>query len=104
MKPNGRDYQTDPVLKRLADSDHATLILAHCLEARGSHTEGFQDLEVYGEDDGRNQRLVSDVTHAQCRPFVLIQCHHQRRSNRNQRLLLLLEGMWRMSHLESFDL
>jgi hypothetical protein len=35
MKPNGRDYTTDPVLKRLADSDHDTLILARRLQAEG---------------------------------------------------------------------
>ena len=46
MKPNGRDYKTDPVLKRLADSDHTTLILARSVEARGSHTEDLQNLGV----------------------------------------------------------
>ena len=61
MKPNGRDYQTDPVLNRLADWDHTTLILARRVEARRPHIEGFQDLEVHGEGDGSNQRPISDV-------------------------------------------
>ena len=68
MKPNGRDYQTDPVLKRLAGSDHATLILARRVQARGSHTGDFQDLEVHGEDDGRNQRPISDAGVSQTEP------------------------------------
>jgi hypothetical protein len=51
MKLNGRDYTTDPVLKRLVNSDHATLILARRLQARGPHTEGFQILDVH-DDDG----------------------------------------------------
>ena len=49
MKPNGRDYKTDPVLKRLVDLDHATLILARCLQAQGPHTEGFQIVDVPSE-------------------------------------------------------
>ena len=40
MKPDGCDCVTDLVLKRLADSDHDTLILARRLQARGPHTEG----------------------------------------------------------------
>ena len=46
MKPNGRDYQTDPVLKRLAGSDHTTLILARRVEVGDSHTEDPKSLEV----------------------------------------------------------
>jgi len=47
------------VLKRLANSDHATLILAHSVQAQGPHTEGFQDLGVHGENDG--QGPISDM-------------------------------------------
>ena len=61
MKPTGRDYKTDPVLKRLADSDHATLILARRVQARGPHTEGFQDLEVHIEGGGSNREPISDM-------------------------------------------
>ena len=68
MKPNGRDYKTDPVLKRFAESDHATLILARRVEARGPHTEGFQDLEVHGEGNGSNQGPISDVGVSQAKP------------------------------------
>jgi len=53
MKPNGRDYEADPVLKRLVDLYHATLILTPCLQARGPHTEGSQIIDVHGEDDNR---------------------------------------------------
>ena len=51
MEPNGRDYATDPVLKRLADSDHAVLILARRSQARGPHTEYFRILGAHDEDD-----------------------------------------------------
>ena len=56
MKPNGRDYKTDPVLKRLVDLDHATLIL---------HTEGFQTVDVHVEGDGDNQGRTPDVSASQ---------------------------------------
>ena len=49
MKPNGRDHKMDPVLKRLVDLDHATLILARCLQAQGPYTEGFQTIDVPSE-------------------------------------------------------
>ena len=65
MKPNGRDYKTDPVLKRLIDLDRATLILASCLQAQGPHTEGFQNVDVHGEDDGDNQGPILDVSVSQ---------------------------------------
>jgi len=70
MKPNGRDYTTDPVLKRLAYSDHVTLILALRLLARGPHTEGFQILDVHDDesDDGGNQGHISDVSASQADP------------------------------------
>ena|SRR5258706_3543758 len=68
MKPNGRDYKTDPVLKRLANSDHATLILARRIQARGSHTKGFQDLAVHGEDDSSNRGPISDMGVSQAEP------------------------------------
>jgi len=51
MKPNGQDYETDPVFKQLVDLDHAALILARSLQARGPHTEGVQILDVLDEDD-----------------------------------------------------
>ena len=53
MKPHGRDYEAGPVLKRLVDLYHATLILARCLQARGPHTEGSQIIDVHGEDDNQ---------------------------------------------------
>ena len=68
MKPNGRDHQIDPVLKRLAESDHATLMLAHHVEARGPHTESFQNLEVHGEGDGSNQGPISDMGVSRAEP------------------------------------
>lgn len=70
MKLNGRNYATDPVLKRLANSDHATLILARRLQARGPHTEGFQILDVHDDDDddGSNQGHISDVSASQAEP------------------------------------
>ena len=55
-------------MKRLAESDHNTLILACRIEARGPHTEGFQDLEVHGEGDGSNQGAISDVGVSQAEP------------------------------------
>jgi hypothetical protein len=63
MKPNGRDYTTNPVLKRLAKSDHTTLILACRLQARSPNTKGFQIIDVYDDDrdDGCNQGHISDV-------------------------------------------
>lgn len=61
MKLNGRDYKTDPLLKRLADSDHATLILARRAQSRSPHTEGIQDHGVDGEGDGSNQGPISDL-------------------------------------------
>ena len=70
MKPNGRDYTTDPVLKRLADSDHATLVLTRRLQARSPYTEGFQILDVHDddEDDGGNQGHISDVSVSRTEP------------------------------------
>ena len=67
MKPNGRDYTTAPVLKRLADSDHAALILARRLHARSPHTEDFQILDIHGgcEDNGSNHGHISDVSASQ---------------------------------------
>ena len=56
------------MLKRLSESDHATLILARRVEARGPHIEGFQDLEVHGEGDGSNQGPISDVGVSQAEP------------------------------------
>jgi hypothetical protein len=60
MKPNGRDYKTDPVLKRLADSDHATLIFARRLQA-------LQIPDVHDADDG-TQGPISDVIASQAAP------------------------------------
>ena len=68
MKPNGRDYKTDTVLKRLADLDHATLILARRVQTRGSHIEGCQDLDVHGEGDGIDQGPISDMVVSQAEP------------------------------------
>ena len=56
MKPNGRDYKTDPVLKRLVDLDHAALIF---------HTEGFQNVDVHVEVDADNQGRTPDVSASQ---------------------------------------
>ena len=70
MKPNSRDYTTDPVLKRLADSDHATLILARRLHARSPHAEDIQILDVHDgcEDNGSNQEHISDLSASQAEP------------------------------------
>jgi hypothetical protein len=70
MKLNGLDHTTDPVLKRLADSDHDTLILARRLQARGPHTEGSQVYNVHDdfEDNGSNQGPVSNVSACQAEP------------------------------------
>ena len=67
MKPNGRDYTTDPVFRRLANSDHTALILAHSLQARSPHTEGCQIPDVHDDngDDGGNQGHISDVSTSQ---------------------------------------
>jgi len=65
MKPNGRDYKTDSVLKRLVDLDHATLILARCIQGRGPHTEGLQNLDVNDEDDGDNQGPITNMSASQ---------------------------------------
>ena len=65
MKPSGRDHKTDAVLKRLVDLDHATLILACCLQAQGPHIEGLQNADVDVEDDGDNRGPVLDVTVSQ---------------------------------------
>ena len=62
MKPSGRDHKTDAVLKRLVDLDHATLILACCLQAQGPHIEGLQNVD---EDDGDNRGPVLDVAVSQ---------------------------------------
>ena len=55
------------MLRRLANSDHATLILASRLQAQGPHTEGFQILDVYDDedDDGSNRGHISDVSVSQ---------------------------------------
>ena len=70
MKPKGCDFTTDPVLKRLADSDHVALILARRLQARGPHTEGFRILDVQDdcEDNGTTQGHISDVSAFQTGP------------------------------------
>jgi len=70
MKPNGRDHNTDPVLKRLVYSDHATLILARHLQAQGPHTEGFQILDVHDDDkdDDGNRGHISDVSVSHAEP------------------------------------
>jgi len=70
MKPNGRDCITDPVLKRLADSDHDALVLACRLRARSPHTEGFLIHDVHGrcEDNGSNQEHTSDINASQAKP------------------------------------
>ena len=68
MKPNGRDYKTDPVLKRLVDLDHGTLILARRIQARDSHIEGFQDLEVHGKGNNIDQGPISDMVMSQAEP------------------------------------
>ena len=65
MKPNSRDYKTDSVLKRLVDLDHATLILARCLQARGPHTEGFQILDVNDEDGDDNRGPITGMDASQ---------------------------------------
>jgi hypothetical protein len=61
MKPNGRDHKTDLVLKRLADSDHAALILARRLQA-------LQIPDVHDAGGGGNQRPISDVIASQVEP------------------------------------
>ena len=65
MKPNGRGHETDPVFKRLVDLDHATLVLARCIEGRGPHTEGFQILDVNVEDDGANRGRITGMSASQ---------------------------------------
>ena len=67
MKPNGRDYTNDPVLKRLADTDHAALILARRLHARSPHAEDFRIMDVHDgcEDNGSNRGHISDVNPSQ---------------------------------------
>ena len=62
MKPDGRDYKTDPVLKRLVDLDHGALVLARC---QGPHTEGSQIVDVHVEYDGGNQEPIPDVSASQ---------------------------------------
>jgi len=70
MKPSDRDCITDLVLKRLADSDHDTLILARRLQARGPHTETFHTHNVHGlcEDNDSNQGHISDTSASQAEP------------------------------------
>ena len=68
MKPSSRDYKTGPVLKRLVYLDHVTLILARCLQARGHHTEGFQNVDVHDGDDGDNRGPILDVSTSQAEP------------------------------------
>jgi len=54
MKPNGRDYETDSVLKRFVGLDHAALTFARCLQAQGPHIEGVQISDVLDEEVGDN--------------------------------------------------
>ncbi len=58
------------MLRRLANSDHATLVLARRLRTQGPHTEGFQILDVHDDDDddGSNQGHISDVSASQAGP------------------------------------
>ena len=58
------------MLKRLANSDHASLILACRLQARGPHSEGFQVLDVQnaGEDGGSNHEHIPDVSASRAGP------------------------------------
>ena len=58
------------MLRRLANSDHANLILACRLQAQGPHSEGFQIIDVQnaGEDDGSNQGHISDASASQAGP------------------------------------
>ena len=65
MKPSGRDHKTDAVLKRLVDLDHATLILACCLQAQGPHIEDLQNVDVDIEEDGDNRGPILDVAVSQ---------------------------------------
>ena len=53
------------MLKRLVDLDHATLILAYCLQARGPHIEGLQNVDVDNEDDGDDRGPILDVAVSQ---------------------------------------
>ena len=52
------------MLKRLVDLDHGTLILA-CLQARGPHIEGLQNVDIHAEDDGDKQGPILDVSASQ---------------------------------------
>jgi hypothetical protein len=58
------------VLRRLANSDHVTLLLARRLQARGPQTEGFQILDIHDDedDDGSNRGHISDVSASQAEP------------------------------------
>jgi len=68
MKPNSQDYETDPVFKQLVDLDHANLILARSLQARGPHTEGFQIPDVRDEDGGDTRGPISGTRASQAEP------------------------------------
>ena len=54
-------------MKRLFDSDHAALILAHRLHARSPNAEDFQILDVHDscEDNGGNRGHISDLSASQ---------------------------------------
>ena len=54
-------------MKRLVDSDHATLTLARRLQSRSPHAEGFQIFNIQDDDqdDGGNQGHISDVSASQ---------------------------------------
>ena len=60
------------MLRRLANTDHARLILARRLQARGPHTEGFQipDTQDVGRDDGSNQGHISNKSASQAGPDI----------------------------------
>jgi len=58
MKPNGRDYETDSVLKRLVGLDHAALTCARSLQAQGPHIEGVQIRDVLDGDDSDNYKIL----------------------------------------------
>ena len=58
------------MFRQLANTDHARLILARCLQARDPHTEGFQipDTQDVGGDDNTHQGHISDVRVSQAGP------------------------------------
>ena len=58
------------MFRQLSNTDHARLILARRLQARGPHTEGFQipDAQDVGGDDNSHQGHISDVSASQAGP------------------------------------